>query len=349
MTEKRNKTSDMMLSILIDTYNHERFIRTALESVFAQTWCVGRCDFEIIVVDDGSTDETPNILAQFAERINIVSKPNGGQASAFNEGLRRCSGDNIAFLDGDDWWHPEKLERVMAAFEAAPELVAVGHGITIVDELAETSVDSHPDRAITLDFKTQPDPVVFHRNMSFLGTSRLTAKRKSLDSVGLVPTSLTYEADEYFFTLLPAYGKVAILPMCLTYYRLHGGNLYQASGGLARDALTVAKIKKRAGIFACLMQELPPALAGTGLAPRLISHLLEPTSIAAERLRLEVGGGSRWETFRTETMANRHNRDHHRHQNSFVKAVTLVLTLLLRPPTFYAIRQRYAYWRLRRL
>src|ERR1700747_3336701 len=104
------------ISVLIDTYNHERYIEQAIVSVLEQDFPAA--EREIVVVDDGSTDRTPEILHKFAPQIHLVRKRNGGQASAFNAGIPQCKGEVIAFLDGDDWWAPEKLARVVAVFAA---------------------------------------------------------------------------------------------------------------------------------------------------------------------------------------------------------------------------------------
>src|ERR1700746_1002350 len=102
------------LSVLIDTYNHERFIEQAVLSVLAQDVAEG--EREIIVVDDGSTDRTPEIVRRFEPRVRLIRKTNGGQASAFNTGIPECRGNIIVFLDGDDWWAQGKLQRVAEMF-----------------------------------------------------------------------------------------------------------------------------------------------------------------------------------------------------------------------------------------
>src|SRR5271166_5697100 len=117
-------------SVLIDTYNHERFIEEAVSSVLAQDF--PSADREILVVDDGSTDRTAELLNKFASQIRVLRKPNGGQASAFNFGVPQCRGEIIAFLDGDDWWAPSKLREVCRALEDEAEVGVVGHGITEV-------------------------------------------------------------------------------------------------------------------------------------------------------------------------------------------------------------------------
>src|SRR6202521_4792035 len=99
------------VSVLIDTYNHERFIEQAITSVLDQDMSVA--DVEIIVLDDGSTDRTPEIVRKFEPRVRLLRKPNGGQASAFNFALPQMQGETIAMLDGDDWWAKQKLRRAL--------------------------------------------------------------------------------------------------------------------------------------------------------------------------------------------------------------------------------------------
>src|ERR1700751_5078545 len=118
------------VSVLIDTYNHERFIEEAIQSVLSQDFPAS--EREILVVDDGSTDRTPQILAKYASQIRVLRKPNGGQASAFNHGIPECRGELIAFLDGDDCWAPNKLSAVAQAFAANPAVALIGHSITEV-------------------------------------------------------------------------------------------------------------------------------------------------------------------------------------------------------------------------
>src|SRR5687768_199170 len=107
----------MRVSVIIPTYNSGSLVVQAVEGVLAQT----RQAEEVIVVDDGSTDDTAERLQQFGERIRVVRQANGGVATARNAGLRASSGDLVAFLDADDAWHPQKLERQIALLQQHPE------------------------------------------------------------------------------------------------------------------------------------------------------------------------------------------------------------------------------------
>src|SRR5271154_6553192 len=116
-----------LITVLIDTYNHERFIEEAIVSVLEQDFPAA--DMEILVVDDGSTDRTPAIVHKFASRVRYLRKENGGQASAFNFGIPLAQGEIVAFLDGDDWWAKPKVSRVMEILSSRPDIGVVGHGI----------------------------------------------------------------------------------------------------------------------------------------------------------------------------------------------------------------------------
>src|SRR5277367_4839940 len=112
--------TEPLVTVLIDTYNHERCIEEAIASVLTQDF--PSAETEILVVDDGSTDRTPEIVRKFEPRVRLLRKANGGQASAFNAGIPEARGEIISFLDGDDWWASNKLSRVMETIMADPSL-----------------------------------------------------------------------------------------------------------------------------------------------------------------------------------------------------------------------------------
>src|SRR5258708_10638386 len=102
------------VTALIDTYNHEAFIEKAIDSVLQQDFPA--VDTEILVVDDGSTDRTPEVTRKFAPKVRLLRKVNGGQGSAFNAAIPEAQGAIVAFLDGDDWLTPNKLTSVAQVF-----------------------------------------------------------------------------------------------------------------------------------------------------------------------------------------------------------------------------------------
>lgn len=111
----------MKVSIIVPCFNGEKFLREALDSALCQTYR----DIEVIIVDDGSTDKSPQIASQYVklnERISYLRKENGGLSSARNLGVKKAQGEIVAFLDADDWWHPEKAEAHINHLMSSPDI-----------------------------------------------------------------------------------------------------------------------------------------------------------------------------------------------------------------------------------
>ncbi len=125
------------ISVVVTTFNQAPFIEAALDSVLCQTY--KPC--EIILVDDGSTDDTPERIAPYHERVRYIRQANRGVAASRNTGIRAASGDLVAFLDGDDFWEPEKLATQVMAYQEYPS-----SGIIATDGVAfdESGVRTHP-------------------------------------------------------------------------------------------------------------------------------------------------------------------------------------------------------------
>lgn len=128
-----------LISVVIPAYNSARFIGEALSSVLAQTFT----DYEIIVVDDGSTDDTREVVGALGDRVRLVSQKNAGAGAARNRGIAAARGTWIAFLDSDDQWRPEHLRILLDAAEASPEFPLIYGSKTTVDEQGATV--HHPD------------------------------------------------------------------------------------------------------------------------------------------------------------------------------------------------------------
>jgi len=118
------------VSVIMPTFNCARFLPRALESVFAQTFT----DYEVIVADDGSTDDTREVLAPYSGKITYLFQPNRGPSSARNLALSKASGEFIAYLDADDMWYPHKLERQVAFLDAHREYGLLHSDASFVDE-----------------------------------------------------------------------------------------------------------------------------------------------------------------------------------------------------------------------
>lgn len=122
-----------VVSVIIPSYNHGRFVERAIDSALAQS-----VPCEVIVIDDGSTDDTQQRLARYGDRIRNIHQANRGLAASRNLGISLAKADLIAFLDADDEWLPEKLARQVAAFEAHPEIALVAANAENIDETGKS-------------------------------------------------------------------------------------------------------------------------------------------------------------------------------------------------------------------
>jgi GT2 family glycosyltransferase len=321
------------VTALIDTYNHESFITEAVQSVLAQDF--PKSDMEILVVDDGSTDRTPEIVRQFGPRVRLLRKGNGGQASAFNVGIAEARGRIVAFLDGDDWWMPGKVTRVAEVFAASPEVGFVGHGITEVLLDGRHRVDELHEET-RFQANTPEGARLFRTRKNFLGTSRMTIQADLLKRIAPVPEKLYIQADEYLFTMAAVLSRVVILPESLTFYRHHGANLFLIS---SRDP---AKVRLKLFVLQALSKALSESLRLINLDPATLKTVVETVEMEARVLRLSLDGGWPWETVSTELkLMHVLHGDASIWQHIF-SCVRLIPALVMPPRTYYHLRQRLA-------
>jgi glycosyltransferase involved in cell wall biosynthesis len=319
------------VTALIDTYNHEAFIEEAISSVLKQDFPAS--ETEILVVDDGSTDNTPEVVRKFAPRVRPLRKINGGQASAFNAGIPEARGEIVAFLDGDDWWAPNKLTAIAKAFAADADIGLVGHGVTEVyldgRQRTEMLRDDYRFRITSTE-----EAKKFRMSRSFLGTSRMAYRREILRRIGRVPESLKFEADEYLFTLAGLFADVMILRESFTFYRLHDRNLFQFTNG---DAEAVRAKQK---VLTALAQSLQEKFKQNGVPFKIARIILECVEVEADVLRLGVDSGFPWETVLTELRIMRvFHSDASIWQHLF-SCVRLIPAVILPARTYYRLRRR---------
>jgi hypothetical protein len=320
-----------LVSVLIDTYNHERFIEEAIQSVLSQDFPAS--DREILVVDDGSTDRTPEILAKFASQIRILRKSNGGQASAFNHGIPECCGEIVAFLDGDDWWAPKKLSAVVEAFASHPATGVIGHSITEV--LHESTQRSELVReAPEFRINSVAGAHTFRLRKSFLGTSRMAFRTDILRRIGPVPEALVIEADEYLFTLGALFSEVLLLREPLTYYRLQGQNLYQIGDG------DFPLLRQKLGVLLALVDALRQRFAQEAVPAAISRVIVDTLQTEADVLRLSLGDGSPFDTFRTELRSYDLSHGHASLLRRFLKCVSLVPALFVSPRRYNTLKRK---------
>jgi len=213
-----------LISVLIDTYNYGRYAEEAIESVLAQDFPVH--EREILVVDDGSTDDTAERVRRFGPAIQYFRKPNGGQASAFNFGLRRARGKYVAFLDADDYWLPGKLSRVAEEFEKHPDAGMLYHGLRQLDSNEGKIWDARAAQISGFLPAKTGDLLRY----TWFPTSFLAFRRSALELLLPIPESLTIQADAHLSALIVFVAPVVALPEYLAVYRVHGASLFAGGG-----------------------------------------------------------------------------------------------------------------------
>jgi glycosyltransferase involved in cell wall biosynthesis len=219
-TEKQESGSPRV-SVIIVTYNYGHFLGEAMQSVLDQTFQ----DWEVIVVDDGSTDNTREVVEAFGDpRIHYVYQENQGNPAARNTALRLVKGEYIAFLDADDVWFPEKLQKQVAQLDGLAPTVGLVYG--------DVYLFNHDDGAIIgrfLQGRRPPTGRVFGQLLEpdgwFISDTASLIRREVFDRIGLYDQNLlTYEDWEMWVRIASAY-EVEALDEPLARCRRHGSNL----------------------------------------------------------------------------------------------------------------------------
>ena len=219
MNESRNP-KEPLVSCIIPVYNGERFLAEAIESVLAQSY--GKV--EIIVVDDGSTDGTPGVVARFGDRVSYVRQDNAGPSAARNRGLKEVRGEFITFLDADDLWEESKLEKQLARFRERPEL---SYSVTMTQNFWEE--EAKEEEARFADHRrSKPIPGYV--------TLTLMVKREWMDRIGGFDESLAHgDAADWFQRIDEAGGVGELMNEVLARRRLHGENRSRVRAAGSRD------------------------------------------------------------------------------------------------------------------
>jgi glycosyltransferase involved in cell wall biosynthesis len=211
-------------SIVINNHNYGRFLRDAIDSALSQSYP----QTEVIVVDDGSTDHSREIIAEYGDRVVPLLKENGGQPSAFNSGFRMSRGDVIVFLDADDLLAASAVEQAMKLFVTG-DVAKVHWPLRDIDGHGRETGDVTPRRPLPEgDLR---EGVVRDGPEAYLSapTTGNAWARTFLQKVLPLPEIDGYRyggADVYLSTLAPLFGRVKALAQPQGCYRLHGENNY---------------------------------------------------------------------------------------------------------------------------
>lgn len=211
----------MKCSILINNFNYATYLEECLQSALDQTYE----DLEIIIVDDGSTDGSQDLIQAFAERserpVQAVLKENGGQASAMNKGFDLATGDLILFLDADDFLAPDCVSRVVSAW--AEEMSKLHFDLAIVNKDSQ-SIDGRTWNA-HLPQGDLRQHVIDTGTVESAPTSGNVFSKRFLDTVMPIPEGAwKFNADAYLFNQAALAGHIGFIDNPIGFYRVHGRN-----------------------------------------------------------------------------------------------------------------------------
>jgi glycosyltransferase involved in cell wall biosynthesis len=218
---------DPGISVVIPTFNSARFIRETVESVLAQTYR----DREVIVVDDGSTDSTREVLEGFGKDVRCILQDNRGPSAARNRGVEAARGDWIAFLDADDLWDSRKLEVQMSFAAANPGIALLFSDEVEFDEhgvVRSSLIAGSRCYPAIVDQVPIQEPVNKLLIENFIPTSSVLVRRRCFDTSGLFDESLRVSEDRDLWTRIAARHPIACLPEIVGRKRRHDTNISSA-------------------------------------------------------------------------------------------------------------------------
>lgn len=215
------------VTAVIPVRDRAGLVGRAIDSVLAQT----EESLELVVVDDGSRDATPAVLSGYGGRIVVVRRPPRGCSAARNAGIEQARGEFVAFLDSDDTWHPEKVERQLAFHDAHPTVAMSAHGLDKIhpDGRVEPQAPRSDEASLRESFLAIADHFAFV-------ASAVMARTEVARSVGGFDPEFDGTEDLDFALKVAQRHPVAVFPDCLTRYHLHDGQTgrRRLAGGNAR-------------------------------------------------------------------------------------------------------------------
>jgi glycosyltransferase involved in cell wall biosynthesis len=291
----------LTVDIVIDNYNYAAFLGAAIESALGQT----HERVVVTVVDDGSTDGSRELLRGYEDKVEVVLKENGGQASALNAGFERCRGDVVIVLDADDLLHPEAAARAASAFASDPALAKVQCRMDTIDAAGQMTGAIKPPSHLPLpNGDMRRAELSFPFDLTWLAMSANAFRTEALRRILPIPEdAFRICADWYLVHLTALLGPVASLEEIGASYRVHGANSYEQQAArldldhirqtvsLARS--TVLGLERLADEIG--LERPDPILSLWDLANRLISLKLdrERHPVASDRADRILGDAVR--------------------------------------------------------
>lgn len=211
------------VSIVVPAYNHAGYLKECIESILAQDYP----QVELIVLDDGSTDSTADILRTYGTRFHWESQANMGQSATLNKGWNMAKGEILGYLSADDILQPRAVSEAVAILKSRPEIVATYSDFDLIDDHSRSvrtvATRDFNARDLVLDLVCQPGPGAFFRREAFL-------------KAGLWNPELRQNPDLDFWLRLSLFGDFVRIPKVLAGFRVHEGSAtYQSTNTIRAD------------------------------------------------------------------------------------------------------------------
>ena len=215
--------SPPLISVIIPTHNYGAFIRETIESVFLQDYPTDRV--ELIIVDDGSTDNTKEIVQEYAGRVTYLYEEHRGVAAARNKGMSLANGEIITFLDADDVWVSGRTRRVAETFNKYPDMGIVYHTFDVIDSGGRTVYKNFYGTFLAKKNHSGPLLTRIIKGHVFCGGSSFSFRRALLKELYPIPEDMRRGVDFYLTAVASCYAQAVYLPEILGKYRLHHKNI----------------------------------------------------------------------------------------------------------------------------
>jgi glycosyltransferase involved in cell wall biosynthesis len=210
-----------LVSIVISSYNYAQYLPKTINSALGQTYT----NIEVIVVDDGSVDNSPEIIISYGKEIIPILKENGGQGSALNIGFKACRGEIIIFVDSDDYLFPYAVEEVVSAWDSS--VSKIQYRLELIDSEGKY-LDTYPSKGISFNSPHEVLPILLKTGQYITPVTTGNAfSREFLDEIMPIPEADFITCpDGYLVILAPLYGEIISIDRCLGAYRKHGNNYH---------------------------------------------------------------------------------------------------------------------------
>lgn len=221
--------NEPLVSVVIPNYNYAGYIGQAVDSVLAQTYR----RVEVVVVDDGSNDDSLDVLAAYGGRVSVIEQRNAGVAAARNTGVAASSGEMVAFLDADDVWLPEKLQKQIEKITSDDEIGLVHCAMTYIDLKGEICGEATCGK----EGRVADDLLRFESGTVIGAGSTGLVRRDVFDSVGGFDVRLSTAADWDLCYRVAVGHQVGFVAEPLVLYRTHNSNMHSNIGAMEHDML----------------------------------------------------------------------------------------------------------------